>query len=129
MLKASVKTNFSRGIAYEKKVIRGIDPTTREIADSIVKDIRASWSPESPSEYGTAPAKVSGDLDRSIKRSSTGRTGRGTYTTHANAVAYEVTAGVPYAGVLEDGYLFRPFFEPALERAAAIFELVYRRIF
>lgn len=129
MIKATVKMDFSKGVAYEKKVDRGLNMTTREIADAVVKDIRESWSDESPSAYGEAPAKVTGTLDRSVKRQKTGRTGRGTYTSHDQAVAYVVEVKAPYAGILEDGYLFRPFFEPALLRASALFEIAYRRLF
>jgi len=129
MMKATVRTDFSKGYAYEKKVERGLDMTTREIADAIVNDIRASWSEESPSAYGEAPAKVTGTLDRSVKREKTGRTGRGTFTSHGNAIAYAIDIKAPYAGILEDGPLFRPYFEPALIRASALYAIAYRRLF
>lgn len=129
MLRATVKLDLSKMTAYEKRVETRLDATAMDIADVIVRYIRDSWSPESPSAYGTAPAVVTGTLDRSVTREKTGRTGRGTFTSHGNAVAYVVKAGAPHAGILEDGPLNRPFMGPALQWASNIYVIAFKRVF
>lgn len=128
MLRATVKLDLSRMNAYEHKIERGLDPTTRDIANSILSDIRASWSPESPSVPGEPPAVVTGRLDRSGQVEKTGRSSTGRFASHGSATAYIIRFRAPYGAILED-YMNRPFFEPALERASFVYDIAYRRLF
>ncbi len=128
MLRATVKSDLSRMDAYERKIDRLLEPTVSEITDAIIEDIRTSWSPESPSPVGSPPAVVTGDLDRSIQKEKQGRTAGGQFAKTGEAVTFVIKAGVPYSGILET-YLDRPFFEPAFDRAALIFDVGFKVLF
>lgn len=129
MLKTQVRLDMSKGDAYEKKVVNGLELTTNDLADAIIEDIRNNWSPESPSAWGMAPAKVTGNLDRSLLKTQ-GRAASGRFAAPGDAVSITIRSDAPYSGILEseDG-LNRPFFEPAFERASFVFDISYRKLF
>lgn len=127
MLRASVRIRDYTS-QLETRVAKNVKNTTREIAQAIVRDIRASWSPESPSPWGLPPAVVSGTLDRSIKLEDQNRGLTGRFAGKSGALTV-IRVGASYGGVLESDYLNRPYFEPALLRAMETFDVKYRMIF
>ena len=87
-------------------------------AEYIVADVNAHWSPEIPSFYGEAPAVRTGRLKNSARVQWRG--GGGRFSSSADAFEAELRYMAPYSGVLETGYLNRPFLKPAVERTANV---------
>ncbi len=98
---------------------RNIKTGLSEIADSIIRDVRANWTPESPSVRGQPPAVVTGRLDRSLKNTSSNRDFAGRFISRMGGKYYRlIEVEAPYSGVLENpAGLNRPFLAPAVERA------------
>lgn len=95
-----------------KRIIKRSNPSNgqmatklgRVLADELIDDIRANWSPESPSRRGEAPAVVTGFLDAHIRKHKV-----------RNSV-WQVTGDTDYAGVLESPAYDRPYMRPAAIR-------------
>lgn len=129
MLRVRVHEDFRRLDQIDRTIGPNTQRKTEQVVNLIVKDIHESWSPVSPSPWGQAPAVVSGDLDRSVNREPTPRDPRGRFTSERDGAFYVIRVDEEYAGVLENDPRYnRPFLEPALERAAAIFPIAYRDI-
>lgn len=96
------------------------DMAVRKTADSIIADIKQHWSEESPSDPYNAPAKVTGNLEKSIRLIRRGSNGR--FASILNAKYWTIRISADYAAALEFGYaprhlLPRPYFQPAMKRA------------
>lgn len=73
-------------------------------AEEIMAEIRASWSEMPPSLPGTPPARISGELDRSV-----------------HVEGNRIIIDAPHAAALEFGgphLAPRPFVRPAVQRVA-----------
>lgn len=104
-------------IMLEDKARKGAQGAVDAAADSLVEDIKSSWSPVAPSSPGASPAVVTGELNDSIIAGQ-GRNARGQFTS-GDSVIKLVRAGAPHAPLLEGGtYKMspRPFMRPAVTR-------------
>lgn len=127
MLRAYMRSDLSGLNKLEAQLPSRLESTVREGAEMVVRDIRASWSPNSPSPVGQPPAVVTGDLDASIQAKPSKRTGGGQFA--REGVYYVIEAGARhrgtyYAPLLENteyappSSYDRPFLTPAMERIA-----------
>lgn len=96
------------------------DVAVRKTADSIVADIKASWSTTAPSDPYHAPAVITHTLEKSIRLFRRGSNGR--FANAADAKYWTIRISADYAAALELGYaprnlLPRPYFRPAMLRA------------
>lgn len=133
MLRWHLRSDLSGMDRADRKIMNGAREGSRTVAQAIVTDIRGSWSSSSPSDPGGPPAKVSGDLDSTVRASQQDERGR--FASAENAVIWSVAAGDPnrrtgthpdgvnYARILEED-MNRPFMLPAIERAANYFGLM-----
>lgn len=93
------------------------------VAQGVVNDMRASWTPNGPSQWGEAPAVKTGRLDRGFRV----MTLSGSWLSFAagqingsvgNTTAVGIFNVMPYSTKLEDPSLMnRPYVAPSLERA------------
>jgi hypothetical protein len=89
-----------------------MDDATRKVAEELRDDIRAHWSPASPSSPGEPPAVVSGALHRSARVRPSSAKGW--------VMKYKVVFEVGHGKYLEKGtgrMAERPFLKPAIKRA------------
>ncbi len=133
LLKAIVK--------LEKDVETGAKGYVMASVQWLVKDIRGSWFPTSPSPKrgGTPPAKDSGNLDEQVSDSiGQGRDLLGRFAKSGNVKLATIRIdtskgnGRDYGQALEDGtsrMAARPYFKPAVERLKAAGIWLARREF
>jgi len=96
-----------------------IDKTMSESTDSIINRIRYNWSASVPSNPGEPPAVVTGNLDGSVTKDSTGRDSLGQFSKGSDIVQWYIRVTADYANALEYGdssknLAPRPFVAPAL---------------
>jgi len=130
MITVKVEADLRKVYYLDKSVLEKAGVSAREAANALARDIRSSWSPHSPSEPGSPPAVVTGELDQSIKVTS--RDAQGRHTTSKNAVAAAVEVHAMHGYFLEEGTRKlepRPFFEPAIWRLEGTFVEFFRDIF
>jgi HK97 gp10 family phage protein len=125
MLSVRFKADLSGLNAVEANVPRNAAKAVKNLADRVVEEIRASWSPESPSSPGSPPAIVTGTMDRSVMTEKQGRDVFGRFAGQdALSWAVRVNAvnkrGASYPRFLEYGTRkmeARPFLMDAAYRA------------
>ena len=119
MIKVRMNVDTARLDAMIARSPQVADNCSYDAADFILDYIKAHWSAYSPSKPYRPPAKLTGELEESLRvrrRGGLGRwIGRG-----GNVTAYEITAGAEYAAALEFGkvnapntIIRRPFMRPA----------------
>ena len=114
----------------ESSTAEGVDAA----ANALVSDIRSNWSPSAPSQVGTAPAIVTGNLDSSIKVDDQKRDRSGRFSKDAivKFVRMDTSTGDNpngrgnYGAVLEEN-LDRPFIQPAIDRMQGQYESILKR--
>ncbi len=126
MIQAKLHVDFSKLDKLESQLPKRLRTTAKKIADAVAQDIKSSWSPISPSDWGSAPAVVTGQLNDSIKTGQ-GRDEAGRFEGNAWLVYSDDVTGKLAA--LEEGRLNRPFMLPALQRAEALLATWYEGIF
>lgn len=132
MIHAHLRADLRKLNKIDREIPLRVNSITKQAAEAVVNDIRSSWSPISPSLPGNPPAVVTGRLDRSIEAIPSGRDVLGRFA-GKDSTGWSVRAGMPdapHAGILEPpGSLNRPYFEPALERMAKQFPVLFNRLF
>lgn len=119
MIRVKTVTDFKRlGSLETLDASKSLGPTMVQLAAAVVDDVNKNWWPTSPSPpHGNPPAKVSGDLESSVVIGAPRDTkGRFAGSRGATMVVIEYTE--EYAAVHELG--FRPFLEPAIDRANGV---------
>lgn len=122
---------------------------TQKIGNDLIELIRKNWSSSSPSSAGQPPAKVTGNLDSSLKMDSTGRDASGRFANSKNAKYAFIRVDTAngdfddpngrspadrgnYAQSLEYGqaghHAPRPFLEPAMAVIATSFGREAKRV-
>lgn len=120
-IKVRMKLDKAKLDAIYSKSPEVADMATKDAADWVISYIKEHWSSSSPSSPGSPPAKLTGDLERSLaaeRRGARGRfVGRG-----GDVTEWAVRADIVYAAALEFGkvnapntILPRPFMRPAVE--------------
>lgn len=120
------KTNWRTMVRIEDLLKGSMDDAVEEMANIIKEDVQSSWSGASPSAVGSPPAVVTGVLDDGVRVERTGRNAQGQFAKNGSVrfIQFDTSASGDgqYAGILEDpDALNRPFIEPAMERASALF--------
>lgn len=124
-------------IRVEENIDRSTKEGVRVSAEALVADIRSNWSSSSPSAKGNAPAVVTGNLDSSVQLDEQKRDTSGRFSADAHVMFVRVDTSMGdnpmdrgnYAPALEDeGFLNRPFIQPAIDRMEGIFPEIMRRI-
>lgn len=142
LLDASFSQNLSGLDAIERNLMPRLGNALNDAADAFIADIRDNWSDSSPSSPNTAPAVDSGNLDSAIFKDPSGRDVLGRFTSRDNAqvvfVRVDTTQGQYYHGrgayedFVEEGTSSmepRPYWEPAVERAQAVYTSFFVNIF
>lgn len=133
ILRMRTRLDLSKLDRLERRVGQNADGITRDWADMVVNDINSNWADSSPSAQGGPPAKISGELERSVR--VTRQTEGGQFASRLNAVRYTIRYTAPYANVLENRFYSpplgfnRPFLLPALQRAQDNARGMFERIF
>lgn len=128
---------YSQLIRLDKNVVTSTDMFLGDAATWLASDIRGHWSAKSPSTRGSAPAKVTGNLDSSIFVETQGRAAGGRFggkDAFYRYIRIDTSRGDDprgrggYSQALEDkSYLDRPFVEPAMDRLSSIFPEMAKR--
>lgn len=119
MIKMKMTSNLSILDNGMNQLMPIVDKTMAEATDSIINKIRYNWSAYSPSNEGEPPAVVSGNLDGSISKDTTGRDDLGRFARNENVTAWYIRVTADYANALEYGdssknLAPRPFVAPAV---------------
>lgn len=122
-----IRVNFRVDTSILDRGLRNILPNISADLDSLTNDVvtylHQNWSKSSPSDPGNPPAIVTGALDKSVRKESSGRDIRGRFASKENSVAWFIRVGdgtAWYAADLQEGrdstnLAPRPYIDPALE--------------
>ena len=98
-----------------------------DLAAAIVADIKASWSPSSPSDRGKPPAKVTGNLDANTQVRGDSE---GAFNVAPDSFVAFILIDTDYASILEGrAQLNRPYLEPAMKRAKKTGSFIFKKRF
>lgn len=128
MITTRIRTDYAGMVAAEGILAKGLENGLKSLAEAIVRDVDSNWSSVSPSMRGGPPAVVTGTLRRSVRIEARDALGRFTSVGGGNVISMAIRYGAPYAGILENGPLERPFLDPAVERQGAIAGMYFGRV-
>ena len=134
MILMKLKKDTRRLDILEREFPNRIDASLHSAAEALVLDIRSNWSPTSPSDPGSPPAILTGNMDSAVKAESQGRDDRGRfqgpdakvwYVTIKTSQGENPLGRGEYAAEVDQT---RPFIEPALDRVARQLPFFFRRV-
>lgn len=119
MIQMKMTSNLDKLDQGMSELDGAVNKTMEQSVESVINRIRYNWSAYSPSSPGEPPAVVTGTLDGSITKDTTGRNDTGQFASGAGITKWFIRVEADYANALEYGddsknLAARPFVAPAI---------------